>query len=102
MRRSNVDDVRGQMKEKNKELSEYLNEIKELQSANDLLQNEVEKVKGEMQDATSEIEETTRQYCSLKVFSIYFMIGFFHLLKPFRARNNIMAPLQGCHNTFTL
>ena len=66
MKRSNVDDAREQMKEKNKELSEYLDEIKELQNANDLLQSEVEKVKGEMTDATTEIEETTRQYCNLK------------------------------------
>ena len=67
MRRSNVDVVREQMKEKNKELSEYLNEIKDLQNANDLLQSEVEKARDEMKDATADIEETTRQYCNLKV-----------------------------------
>ena len=67
MRRSNVDDVRDQMLKKNKELSEYLDEVKELQQANDKLQLEVSNAKKEMEEATRDMNEMADDYSKLKV-----------------------------------
>jgi hypothetical protein len=67
MRRSNVDDVRDQMLKKNKELSEYLDEVKELQHANDKLQLEVGNAKKEMEEATRDMNEMADDYSRLKV-----------------------------------
>ena len=67
MRRSNVDDVREQMTKKNKELSEYLDEIKQLQIANDKLHGEISTARKEMEDATRDMNEMADDYSKLKV-----------------------------------
>eukprot|EP00111_Clytia_hemisphaerica_P018438 TCONS_00054542-protein len=66
MRRSNADDVRDQMKEKNRELSRNLDEISELQKANDRLQEEVKNATKEMESATKDMNEMADDYSKLK------------------------------------
>ena len=81
MRRSNADDVREQMKEKNRELSRNLDEISELQKANDRLQEEVKNATKEMESATKDMNEMADDYSKLKVVStetvIYSLMNFY-------------------------
>ena len=69
------------MKEKNRELSRNLDEISELQKANDRLQEEVKNATKEMESATKDMNEMADDYSKLKVVStetvIYSLMNFY-------------------------
>lgn len=67
MRRGDDADFKGKMSKKNKELSEYLDEIRVLQEANDELEDRVKSVQKELEESTAEMDKMTDEYTKLKV-----------------------------------
>ncbi|KAM7435378.1 hypothetical protein ABFA07_014699 [Porites harrisoni] len=67
MRRGGDADFKDKMSKKNKELSEYLDEIRVLQEANDELEDRVKSVQKELEESTAEMDKMTDEYTKLKM-----------------------------------
>ncbi|RMX41053.1 hypothetical protein pdam_00003250 [Pocillopora damicornis] len=67
MRRAEGSDFKEKISKKNKELSEYLDEIRILQEANDDLEERMKNTEKELQEATAEMDKMTDEYTKLKI-----------------------------------
>lgn len=65
MRRGDSE-FKDKMSKKNKELSEYLDEIRVLQEANDELEERINNIQKELEDSTEEMNKMTDEYTKLK------------------------------------
>lgn len=66
MRRGDDSDFKDKMSKKNKELTEYLDEIKILQEANDELEDRIKSAEKELEESTAEMNKMTDEYTKLK------------------------------------
>ncbi|XP_031551739.1 centrosomal protein of 290 kDa-like [Actinia tenebrosa] len=67
MRRGGDGDIKSTVAKKNKELSEYLDEIKLLQEENEALGEQFRNVKKELQESAAEMDKMTDEYTKLKL-----------------------------------
>jgi len=66
MRRGDDSEFKDKMSKKNKELTEYLDEIKILQEANDELEDRIKSAEKELEESTAEMNKMTDEYTKLK------------------------------------
>ncbi|PFX18289.1 Centrosomal protein of 290 kDa [Stylophora pistillata] len=66
VRKGEGSDFKEKISKKNKELSEYLDEIRILQEANDELEERIKNTEKELQDATAEMDKMTDEYTKLR------------------------------------
>jgi len=66
IRRGGDSEFKDKLSKKNKELSEYLDEIRVLQEANDELEERIKDVQKELEESTEEMNKMTEEYTKLK------------------------------------